>query len=97
MLSEREADGDAIREVSISHNPTVSHSTNHRFDGGSIEAGSIPGKFVPRGNVYDTSCDPPQPCFNCQGNHWRKDCPEVASARTMTTTVSTPSPTRFVK
>jgi len=25
--------------------------------------------------TYDTTQPPPQPCFNCRGNHWRKDCP----------------------
>jgi len=28
-----------------------------------------------KGNVYDTSEPPPEPCFNCGGPHWRKDCP----------------------
>ncbi|KAJ0391272.1 hypothetical protein ATCC90586_010569 [Pythium insidiosum] len=90
--SEREDDdddsvdaiADAIREVNISHNPNISHSAYHRFDDGSIEVGSgftTPGMYVAResGIAYDTSCDPPQPCFNCQGNHWRKDCPRRAT------------------
>ena len=28
-----------------------------------------------RGRVYDTTRPPPQPCYNCEGMHWRKDCP----------------------
>jgi len=27
------------------------------------------------GHVHDTRAPPPQPCFNCGGMHWRKDCP----------------------
>jgi len=27
------------------------------------------------GNIYDTTRPPPGDCFNCGGNHWRKDCP----------------------
>eukprot|EP00121_Abeoforma_whisleri_P003503 Awhi_evm1s3146 len=27
------------------------------------------------GNTYDTRKAPPGLCFNCQGRHWRKDCP----------------------
>lgn len=27
------------------------------------------------GTLYDTTNPPPGRCFNCNGNHWRKDCP----------------------
>ena len=27
------------------------------------------------GNVFNTKNPPPGRCFNCQGPHWRKDCP----------------------
>lgn len=27
------------------------------------------------GNLYDTTKPPPGRCWNCNGNHWRKDCP----------------------
>merc|ERR1711920_131238 len=27
------------------------------------------------GHVHDTTGPPPQPCLNCGGPHWRKDCP----------------------
>eukprot|EP00929_Paragymnodinium_shiwhaense_P001658 TRINITY_DN101899_c0_g1_i1.p1 TRINITY_DN101899_c0_g1~~TRINITY_DN101899_c0_g1_i1.p1 ORF type:complete len:398 (-),score=83.04 TRINITY_DN101899_c0_g1_i1:446-1573(-) len=27
------------------------------------------------GNTFDTNQPPPQPCFNCGGDHWRKHCP----------------------
>ncbi|KAJ0405676.1 hypothetical protein ATCC90586_004479 [Pythium insidiosum] len=86
--NEREDDDDGsvdaitngIGEVNITHNPNIAHSAYHRFDDGDTEVGSgftTPGMYVAResGIVYDTSCDPPQLCFNCQGNHWRKDCP----------------------
>uniref|UniRef100_A0A7S1GSJ2 Uncharacterized protein n=1 Tax=Hemiselmis andersenii TaxID=464988 RepID=A0A7S1GSJ2_HEMAN len=26
------------------------------------------------GRTYDTSAPPPQPCFNCGDDHWRRDC-----------------------
>lgn len=32
------------------------------------------------GHTYDTTKPPPQPCFNCRGNHWRKDCPRHRSS-----------------
>ena len=27
------------------------------------------------GRVHDTTRPPPGDCFNCGGNHWRRDCP----------------------
>jgi hypothetical protein len=27
------------------------------------------------GRLYDTTKPPPGRCWNCNGNHWRKDCP----------------------
>ncbi|KXS12153.1 hypothetical protein M427DRAFT_72261 [Gonapodya prolifera JEL478] len=59
---------------------SISRSTFRRsaVDGSPVAVG--PG-FSPdgdkyrstKGNVFDTSDAPPQPCFNCGGRHWRKD------------------------
>ncbi|GLE03747.1 hypothetical protein PINS_up012649 [Pythium insidiosum] len=60
-------------------NVSLHNSSYHRYDDGTVEVGAgfaVPGKYISiKGNVHDTSKPPPQPCFNCQGDHWRKDCP----------------------
>lgn len=37
-----------------------------------------------KGHVHNTQRPPPLPCFNCNGNHWRKNCPHARGAAAWT-------------